>query len=307
MAKTKVSQWDSVAANNTDINSININEGCPPSTINNAIRETMAQIKDWQDGSSGDSWTSTGTITSNGTLTSNGITNITGSVYLDGSLGTNGQVLTSVGSTNTPVWSSLGTMSAQNSNAVAITGGAIATTGALNVTGSLTMDGATGSSGQVLVSSGSAATPTWGNAFVTGMIMLWSGSTGNVPSGWAICDGGNGTPNLKDRFVVGAGNAYAVNATGGSSTATLPAHTHTGTTNGGSSHSHSIPHYLVQAVAGTGDIDRDNEYQQWKALSGQSTGSIGNHTHSFTTASSGTSATNANLPPYYALAYIMKL
>ena len=64
MAKTKVSQWDSVAANNTDINSININEGCPPSTINNAIRETMAQIKDWQDGSSGDGWTSSGTITS---------------------------------------------------------------------------------------------------------------------------------------------------------------------------------------------------------------------------------------------------
>ena len=125
MAKTKVSQWDSVAANNTDINTININEGCPPSTINNAIRETMAQIKNWQDGSSGDGWTSTGTITSNGTLTSNGITRINGSLYLDGSLGTNGQVLKSVGSANTPVWSSLGTMSAQNRSTVNITGGTI--------------------------------------------------------------------------------------------------------------------------------------------------------------------------------------
>jgi microcystin-dependent protein len=238
MAKTKVSQWDSVAANNTDINSININEGCPPSTINNAIRETMAQIKNWQDGSSGDSWTSAGT---------------------------------------------------------------------LNITGSLQLDNAVGTSGQVLVSSGSAATPTWGDAFVTGMIMLWSGSTGTIPSGWALCNGSSGTPDLRDRFVVGAGSTYAVDATGGSADATLPSHTHTGTTNGGGSHNHSIPHYLVQAVAGTGDIDRDNEYQQWKALSGQSTGSIGNHTHSFTTASSGTSATNANLPPYYALAYIMKL
>jgi hypothetical protein len=161
MAKTKVSQWDSVAANNTDINTININEGCPPSTINNAIRETMAQIKNWQDGSSGDGWTSTGTITSNGTLTSNGITNITGSVYLDGGLGTNGQVLTSVGSTATPVWSSLGTMSTQNSNAVAITGGAIKTTGTLNVTGSLTMDATQGNLGQVLTSRGSSATPRW--------------------------------------------------------------------------------------------------------------------------------------------------
>jgi microcystin-dependent protein len=198
----------------------------------------MAQIKNWQDGSSGDSWTSAGT---------------------------------------------------------------------LNITGSLQLDNAVGTSGQVLVSSGSAATPTWGDAFVTGMIMLWSGSTGTIPSGWALCNGSSGTPDLRDRFVVGAGSTYAVDATGGSADATLPSHTHTGTTNGGGSHNHSIPHYLVQAVAGTGDIDRDNEYQQWKALSGQSTGSIGNHTHSFTTASSGTSATNANLPPYYALAYIMKL
>ena len=129
MAKVKVSQWDSTAANNTDINSININEGCPPSTINNAIREVMAQIKDWQDGSSGDT---------------------------------------------------------------------------LNITGSLQLDGSTGSAGQVLISQGSAATPTWGDAFVTGMIMLWSGSTGTVPSGWRLCDGGGGTPNLMDRFVVGA-------------------------------------------------------------------------------------------------------
>ena len=244
MAKTKVSQWDSVAANNTDINSININEGCPPSTINNAIRETMAQIKDWQDGSSGDGWTSTGTITAAGTLA---------------------------------------------------------------VTGSLTLDGATGTSGQVLVSSGSSATPTWGDAFVTGMIMLWSGSTGSIPSGWALCNGSSGTPDLRDKFVVGAGNTYAVDATGGSADATLPSHTHTGTTNTGGSHNHTIPHYLVQAVGGTGDIDRDNEYQQWKALSGQVTSTHAGHTHSFTTNSSGTSATNANLPPYYALAYIMKL
>ena len=77
MAKIKVSQWDSVAANNTDINSININEGCPPSTINNAIRETMAQIKNWQDGSSGDGWTSSGTVTASGTLVSSGTLSVT--------------------------------------------------------------------------------------------------------------------------------------------------------------------------------------------------------------------------------------
>lgn len=98
MAKTKVSQWDGVAANNTDINSININEGCPPSTINNAIRETMAQIKDWQDGSSGDGWTSSGTITSSGTFA------VTGNFTVDGASGTSGQYLTSAGSGSTPTW-----------------------------------------------------------------------------------------------------------------------------------------------------------------------------------------------------------
>ena len=308
MAKTKVSQWDSVAANNTDINSININEGCPPSTINNAIRETMAQIKDWQDGSSGDGWTSTGTITSNGTLTSNGITNITGSVYLDGSLGANGQVLTSVGSTNTPVWSSLGTMSAQNSNAVAITGGAVKTTGALNVTGSLTMDGATGSSGQFLTSGGSSATPTWTTitfpaSFTTGMIILWSGSVASIPSGWALCNGSSGTPDLRNRFVVGAGSTYNPNNTGGSANATLPAHTHTASSGNAGSHNHTYEK-AVGSVKATGSAFDPS------ALTGTTstnTSTVAAHNHTITVNSSGTSATNANLPPYYALAYIMKL
>ena len=76
MAKTKISEWDSVAANNTDINNININEGCPPSTINNAIRETMAQVKDYIDGSSGDYLVNNGGITSNGQVSFNGDTRI---------------------------------------------------------------------------------------------------------------------------------------------------------------------------------------------------------------------------------------
>ena len=323
MAKTKVSQWDSVAANNTDINSININEGCPPSTINNAIRETMAQIKDWQNGSSGDGWTSTGTITSSGSLA------INGSVYLDGSLGTNGQVLTSVGSTNTPVWTSLGTMSAQNSNAVAITGGAIATTGALNVTGSLTMDGATGSSGQVITSSGSSATPTWTSivTFTTGMIILWSGSVGTIPSGWALCNGSSGTPDLRNRFVVGAGSTYNPNNTGGSANATLVSHNHTaststtgahshsGSTNTVGNHVHTANLYSSSVIGGAQGAEGGNSYTG-STFSTNGAGahshtvsipSSGTHNHTVSVNSSGTSATNANLPPYYALAYIMKL
>ena len=54
MAKTKISEFSSTPANNTDIDGINIAEGCAPSGINDAIRELMAQLKDWQAGLSGD-------------------------------------------------------------------------------------------------------------------------------------------------------------------------------------------------------------------------------------------------------------
>ena len=238
MAKTKVSEWDVVADNNQDISGITLGTGMPPSYVNDSIREMMAQLKDWQSGSSGDDYTITGNLGVNGTLTING---------------------------------------------------------------------SSGTSGQVLVSQGDGVIPKWGDAFVTGMIMLWSGATDAVPAGWSLCDGTGSTPDLRDRFVVGAGNSYDVNATGGSKDAIAVSHTHTGSTNATGNHSHTLPHYLVQAVAGTGDIDRDNEYQQWKALSGQKTNTTGNHSHTVSINSAGSSGANANLPPYYALAYIMKV
>ena len=86
------------------------------------------------------------------------------------------------------------------------------------------------------------------SAFVSGMIILWSGAILVIsPSGFVLCDGNNSTPNLTDRFVVGAGAAYGVGASGGSSTVTLsqsqlPSHNHSfsssGTTNSGGSHFH---------------------------------------------------------------------
>jgi microcystin-dependent protein len=84
----------------------------------------------------------------------------------------------------------------------------------------------------------------------SGVITLWSGSIASIPSGWLLCNGSNGTPNLQDRFVVGAGSSYAVNATGGANTVTLdatmiPSHTHSlsasGTTSGQSAgHTHTF-------------------------------------------------------------------
>ena len=132
MAKTKVSEWDVVSTNNTDIDGINISNDCPPSYVNDAMREMMAQIKDWQIGVGGDP------LTVSGDFTATGATNITGSFAMDGELGTNGQVLTSVGSSATPVWTTLpkpeGDMANQDASNVSITGGTINGISSLNAT-----------------------------------------------------------------------------------------------------------------------------------------------------------------------------
>jgi hypothetical protein len=68
-----------------------------------------------------------------------------------------------------------------------------------------------------------------GASFPSGGIIMWSGSIASIPSGWVLCNGSNSTPDLRNRFIVGAGSTYAVDATGGSADATLPTHTHTAT------------------------------------------------------------------------------
>ena len=116
-----------------------------------------------------------------------------------------------------------------------------------------------------------------------GGIIMWSGATNNIPTGWALCDGQNGTPNLQDRFIVGAGNTYAVDATGGSADATLVSHTHNLLYNHG-------------AFGGSSGAvtPRSGNTPVVPGISGR-------------VSTEGSSATNANLPPYYALCYIMKL
>jgi hypothetical protein len=68
-----------------------------------------------------------------------------------------------------------------------------------------------------------------GTTIPTGVISLWYGSIGSVPTGWYLCDGANGTPDLRDKFVVGAGSTYSVAATGGSTDAIVVTHNHTAT------------------------------------------------------------------------------
>ena len=144
-----------------------------------------------------------------------------------------------------------------------------------------------------------------GASFPTGGIILWSGSIAAIPSGWALCNGSNGTPDLRNRFIVGAGSTYAVAATGGSADAIVVSHTHTATvTDPGHRHSGIYTPAASIGFSGTSSQYKTVDDQQNVSNSFTSTNTTG---ISVSNASTGSSGTNANLPPYYALAYIMKL
>jgi microcystin-dependent protein len=141
---------------------------------------------------------------------------------------------------------------------------------------------------------------------VSGIIIMWDSAI--LPDGWVECDGTSGTPDLRDRFVVGAGGSYTVGASGGSNTwsqnynltiashtlttAELPAHAHTW--------SDSKPTTL-----GYGGGDAPATYSGFTTSGGTTTntGSGGSHGH---TSSTVTTNATENKPPCVALRYIMK-
>jgi hypothetical protein len=129
-----------------------------------------------------------------------------------------------------------------------------------------------------------------------GGIIMWSGV---VPTNWILCDGSNNTPDLRDRFIVGSGLSYAIGATGGLSTVTLttgeiPAHNHAVNDPG---HAHVASNdYTDKTSQDTGETS----YVQQGGLSGISKTGI-------TIGQTGGSGAHENRPPYYALAFIMRI
>ena len=179
----------------------------------------------------------------------------------------------------------LGTMSTQNANNVAITGGTIngvsGTNASLSV-GTVTTtvaSGATGTTQAFGTNNTTIATTAFVRSIIpAGVILMWSGSVASIPSGWYLCNGANGTPNLLDRFVIAAGSNYAVGATGGATTASLieanlPSHTHSLSASGTTS---------------TVDVNHTHSLSASGTTSAQSNG----HTHTYSGTTSGQSATH---------------
>ena len=167
---------------------------------------------------------------------------------------------------------------------------------------------------------------------MTGMIVLWSGSSASIPSGWALCDGTNGTPDLRNRFIVGAGSSYAVGATGGATSASTDYqgnhyHPSVAISVGGTaltesqipSHRHSINigsnRVIKWATPAYGSGGYEPQYEgglggNYTAGWSDYTGSGSAHSHSasgYTDYQGSHAHTVATVPPYYALCYIMKV
>lgn len=254
MAKTKISEFDTNPDNNTDIDGINIAENCPPANINNAIRELMSQLKDFQAGNQA----------------SNQLSALGGGTGLS-SPGTSGNVLTSNGTgwvSSTPTYVPTGGM--------LMWGTASAPTGYLLCNGSA-----------VSRSTYAALFAVIGTAYGSG-----DGSTTFT------------LPDFRDRFPVGAGTTYAANSTGGSKDAIVVSHNHTATsssvvTDNGHSHYGGGGNFS----GSYGGWYANSDYQNIPTFSSTTGITVATTT---TVASTGSSGTNANLPPYLGVYFIIK-
>jgi microcystin-dependent protein len=141
---------------------------------------------------------------------------------------------------------------------------------------------------------------------------MWGGATTTIPTGWQLCDGTNSTPDLRSKFIVGASasGGYAVATTGGSADAVVVSHNHTASssvTDPGHFHTsnwYNINDYNQGSLSPGAEQYPDDQQGNFNKDTDTKTTGI---TVSTTVSSSGVSATNANLPPYYALCYIQKM
>lgn len=167
-------------------------------------------------------------------------------------------------------------------------------------------------------------------AFPVGTILMFYGALGNIPAGFQICDGTNGTPDLRDRFVVGAGTSYAMGATGGAVNATsgaggdhtptiqgtaltadqLPAHTHRLWVSNGTNSDDQNAFSSASTIAVAGDNSSNRAYREANNATEkliENTGAAATaHTHVADAVPAHTHSVDTR-SPYMALYLIMKI
>jgi microcystin-dependent protein len=127
---------------------------------------------------------------------------------------------------------------------------------------------------------------------------MFLGTSTNIPDGWALCDGTNDTPDLIDKFIVGAGDIYGIGNTGGSADSVTLEHAHNVFINQGGSHTHTITR--GSSCCGSSAASNGNG-------SSVTTQPAGSHSHSsITVEPTGVDGTDKNIPPYYGVLYIIK-
>lgn len=147
-----------------------------------------------------------------------------------------------------------------------------------------------------------------------GVIVMWSGTLGTVPSGWALCDGDNGTPDLRNRFVKGWSQGINPGTTGGSVTHThaytdVPNHTHpVSVTDPGHAHIQGVNSATTGGLSGyTPDTSTNTRVNSGYATSSATTGITAATSNPAGGVAQGTTQAAASEPPYFQLAFIMKL
>lgn len=145
-----------------------------------------------------------------------------------------------------------------------------------------------------------------------GSIVMWSGALSNIPAGWYLCDGNNGTPNLLDRFAHGVSSSTTdPGGTGGTASKTLsgsqlPSHSHTGSVGGAGGHNHNIDTLDSAGRDGTTEVAYYDGTQGDQSVPTNYSGS-----HSHTTSGTGNTGASSpssinNLPSHYEIAFIQK-
>lgn len=170
--------------------------------------------------------------------------------------------------------------------------------------------------------------------FPRGLISKWSGTIATIPIGWYLCNGQNGTPDLRKKFIYGASTDAEIGTTGGSADAVVVSHSHSASSDSQGNHTHYTWTDTQGAHSHTFSIGRDfgaskpnntgvqfggygftnnNGYQDTLGTNNAGAhahnigmNAAGSHAHNITVNANGESGTGKNLPPYMYLAYIMK-